>query len=367
MGVRRRLLPWALARPRVLVVDPPASRGLRWAVEDELDRRGWPFALSPADTDLLLVLGPLGPELSAAVELVWSQVPQPRHRHENHADAGIAAQLDAARASLLDTGDDVPAEHDMAGHDMAGHDMPEHDMPGHDMPEGDTAGHDMPDGHEMHHGGDVAGLPMAGTAPDRDGLELDSLQVSLGPVLPAWPTGLRLDASMQGDVLTDVELSWVEGGPSADEEHAPRPRPRPRALALDRLARFLVVAGWPQAARQARHARSGLTVAGPVDGQAEQAAVRVARRVRRSRPLAWSVAGIPSLGTRGTPPDDLEADTLRRVYGWCAVAAGEQQDDLPKSLTLEQVSTALDGSELGAARLVVAGLDPAPTRDGARG
>lgn len=45
----------------------------------------------------------------------------------------------------------------------------------------------MGGGHDVHmmHSGDVAGLPMADRAPDRDGLTFDALHVTLGPVL-AW-------------------------------------------------------------------------------------------------------------------------------------------------------------------------------------
>ena len=82
MDLRKRLVGWSLGRPRVLIVDAPGSRSLRREVEDELDRRGWPLALSPADVDLLLVLGTPGPELSAAVDLLWRQTPAPRHRRD---------------------------------------------------------------------------------------------------------------------------------------------------------------------------------------------------------------------------------------------------------------------------------------------
>ena len=63
---------WVLARPRVLLVEAPGSRDLRWATEADLERRRWPAATSPADTDLLVILGRPGPALSAAIDVLWT-------------------------------------------------------------------------------------------------------------------------------------------------------------------------------------------------------------------------------------------------------------------------------------------------------
>jgi hypothetical protein len=207
--------------------------------------------------------------------------------------------------------------------------------------------------HSGHGGMDVAGLPMAGTAADRDGLQLDVLQVSLGPVLAGWPTGLLLQGRMQGDVLGDVTLSWTdvdsgEGGPVGDSDDV-------RLLALDQLRHFLQVAGWPTAARDARRARHLLRSADRADADAgHRLAVRLARRVRRSRTLAWSVRGI---GAAEHEASGALSDVLDRVRWWCDLVAADRPaaDELP-DLPLEQVARLLDGAELAAARLVVASL-----------
>ncbi len=308
MGVRARIRRWALRRPRVLVIDTPGSQGLRWQLEAELDRRLWPPALSPADADLVLVLGRPGPELAAATEVLWSQVPQPRHRQDIGVGGDLQAQLDAALRAL--------AEHDE---------------------------------HDMHQGGDVDGLPMADTAPDRDGLRLDVLRVTLGPVLPAWPTGLLLRGSLQGDVLTGVDLSWVDTDLAVVEDAVAA---GPEALALDRLARFLLVAGWPTAAAAARRARTGLSDPdSPRVGQARRDAARVVRRIRRSRSLRWSVRGIG-------PAAPVGGDVWDHVHRWCEIAAGADcapSPVAPRSLT--DLATELEGSELAAARLILASSD----------
>lgn len=55
-------------------------------------------------------------------------------------------------------------------------------------------------------GGTPFGRPLAERAPDRDGLELDQLPVSVGPWIGALPAGLELHVKLQGDLIQDVEL-----------------------------------------------------------------------------------------------------------------------------------------------------------------
>lgn len=373
MDLSHLLRRWALARPRVLVVEEPGERALRWAAEDELDSRGWPLANSPADTDLLLVLGEPGPELAAAIDVVWQQVSQPRLLLRVRDVVHLESELDAAAGALPDAvehGEPVVAqtlpETDHSGVDHSGmdHSGTDHGDTGHEgMDHGGMdhgGGHGGMD-HHMHHGGSVAGLPMADTGPDRDGLQLDVLGVALGPVLAAWPTGLLVRVSLQGDVVVGAEASWVDGGdvtgpPDAD----------PRRVALDHIARFLLVAGWPTAAHEARRARDGLGSAAPADvSAAERAAVRLARRVSRSRSLSWSVRGVGVVDAEGGAG---RRDVLDRVRAWCAVAAGEAEA-LPE-VPVTVLGDLLVGAELAAARLTVASVaverTPAVARQGMR-
>ena len=352
MDVIARLRGWALARPRVLLVDTPGTTTLRWAIEADLDHRGWSRALAPADTDLLVVLGAPGPELASAVEVLWSQVPEPRHRVDLHPASDIGAALDEGRAALIRRagcgtgGDDRTSPASLLGKDGdAGHEGMDHG--------GGHEGMDHGGGHEgMDHGGDVAGLPMAMTGPDRDGLELDVLKVVLGPVQPGWPTGLVLRAELQGDVLTSAELSWLdaESLPGAELDL------NPQQEALDRLVRFLVVAGWPTAARDACRARDGLG-AGDPDRQvaAQRRAAAVARRVCRSRTLAWTAGGIGE-----TPLDKgRAAGVLERVRLRCDIASGQQGEE-PAVTSLGEIAALVEGTEIGSARLIVASFDLEP-------
>lgn len=347
MDLRNALVRWGIAHPRVLLVDAPGSRALRWRVEAELDRRHWPLAVSPADADLLLVLGAAGPELSAAVDLLWRQTPAPRHRQHLAVGDVPGPVLDAAAAALLDAAGD-------RGTEPPDGPWPEGRGPHSSGSAGMDHGMDAGMDHGMHHGGEVAGLEMAGTAPDRDGLELDSLRVSLGPVLPAWPTGLVLRGALQGDVLTDVAASWADGQPATTGDDAAAGT-APQCAALDSLSRFLVVAGWPTAAREARTARSGLRSPDPsVADRARRDASRLARRVQASRSLAWSVRGIGACG---------DGDVLTRVGRWCDLAAGVDATPAPGGVVaLSDLTARVEGAELASVRLVVASVDlePAP-------
>ena len=56
-------------------------------------------------------------------------------------------------------------------------------------------------------GGTPYGRPMAELGPDRDGLRLDILPVTLGPFFPRLPSGLVLSARLSGDVMTEVAVT----------------------------------------------------------------------------------------------------------------------------------------------------------------
>ncbi len=65
-------------------------------------------------------------------------------------------------------------------------------------------------------GGTPYGRPLALRAPDRDGLELDQVPVTIGPWFAGFPPGLALRVSLQGDVAQAVEVvttSVVSSGP----------------------------------------------------------------------------------------------------------------------------------------------------------
>ena len=434
MDLTGAMLRAGAARPHVLTVTMAGGTAVRLAAEQELRRRGWPAAMTPADADVLLVAGDPSPPLAGVLDETWRAMPAPRARAQAARPGEVAAALEAARAMLGDrswqqalaapaagSGRDAPQSGDDAaggrepvsqeqghhgyemgagdagetgggahhGHDMGGMDMGGMDMGGMDMGGMDMGGMDM-GGMEM-----PAGLPMAGRGADRDGLRLDQLHVPLGPVLPDWPAGLVVHLTLQGDVVqhAEVQILGPGGGGSfwgepwrraaAGEPVTTGEAARRRAAAdLDSLGRFLAVAGWEDAATVARRLRDD-TLSGAPGSRLRPAVHRFARRVARSRTLAWLTRGLGVL-----LPDDAAAaaavgpaarvagDVTARYRRWCAgltdagaalddgsplgAAGTEPLDDIRASATalLAALPRLLDGAEFAAARLIIASLDP---------
>ena len=215
------------ARPHVLIAAMPGGTAVRLAAEQELRRRGWPAAMTPADADVLLVAGDPAASFEAVLDTAWRAMPAPRARAQAGRPGQVVAALETARARLRDrsgqqalataTGHDAAQHGDGAagGHEPTVRDGGHH---GHEMGAGDAGamggvhyGHDMGDmdmgGMEM-----PGGLPMADRGADRDGLTLDQLHVPLGPVLPDWPAGLVVHLTLQGDVVQHAEAQALGRG-----------------------------------------------------------------------------------------------------------------------------------------------------------
>lgn len=208
-------------------------------------------------------------------------------------------------------------------------------------------GHDM--GGHAHHMGAPAGLAMAERGDDRDGLRLDVLHVPLGPVLNAWPAGLRVDLSLQGDVVQAADVTVVERGGGGSFWDG-----RPVARRLDSVGRLAEVAGWPAAARRAAELRDAV-----LDGRSP-GLDGFARWIGRSWALRWMTRGVgtvtPELAGRYGLP---EGDVADRLDGWLAQIDGRAVPrDEPSGAALAVLPELLDGVELGEARLIVASLDP---------
>ncbi len=343
MGLTDWLARLAVKHAHVLVVEVPGEWRTRAAVERAALARGWRLALSPADADVLAVCGEPGPQLAEAVGLVWHQLPGPRvhvvvRRHDE-----AAMRLDEAAGDLVDDArhrDDARSRPSAA--DLLG-----------DMDHGDMDHGDM----EMAPGG----IALAEGAEDRDGLEMDVLHVRLGPVLPYWPGGLVLDCTLHGDVVAEASAQVLDvelpSGPLRDGAVASPAR------RMDNLAALLALAGWDDAAAEAR------TIRDLVLDDAETAMVSdrveaLARRVRRSRVLRRSLRGVrpiraEDLRRRGLPAD-LAGDTHDRLLRLLersvrdAVAGGAEEH---AAVTPDHLPEVLRGLDLAAVRLVVASLD----------
>ncbi|MFI6084808.1 hypothetical protein ACIBBB_28230 [Streptomyces sp. NPDC051217] len=364
MGLTDFLVRAAALRPSVLVVTMPGGTPVRLAAERELRCRGWAVASTPAGAGLLLVAGPDCPVLESGPDRLWDDMPRPRVRLRVEAAAEVASLLDAGRARLGET---------ERGHSGAG----------------DPGGH--------------GGLPMAGPGEDRDGLTLDRLHVSLGPFLADWPAGLVVRVVLQGDVIQRARLGEpYESGPAGPywsrpwiQASAGEPVPvaeaaRRRAAAhLDSLGRLLAVAGWPAEAVTARRLRDDLLERAPAKAVLPRT-VRLARRVGRSRTLYRLTRGIGPLtaadaraaGVSG-PAARAGGDVPARYRQWLSDTVDDMRrlDDTttpldpvaeesprgrwdterpPSAALAGLLPRLLEGSELAAARLVVASLDPDP-------
>lgn len=377
----------AFTRPHVLLLEGLRGTVGRLSVERTTRQWGWPLAANPADADLVVTCGtvPSGP-LARVVE----QTPLPRRLLM--LDGGtddVRVPLFAARDALLDDpGDEtVPPAHEheepwpvlaSTAESSGDGDSGSHSNQG-DHDDNDHGGHGNGGGHGGHggHGEGMempAGLTMAETAPDRDGLTLDVLHMSLGPLLPWWPGGLQLDLSVQGDVVqaatvrvppsgTGVHSFWREpwdraarGQPAdAGEAHLIR-----AAAEFDSAARLLRLAGHERGAALAARRRDVLLTEPGTD----PSLAGVSRTIRRDVVLRAMLRGV-------APTAD--GDAWQRLLRWLDDAendltssrrrAGEALDpgiaphagDREALLALPHLVT---GQDLAAARLTVASLDP---------
>lgn len=416
MGLSATALRLAAAHPHALLAVAPGATAVRLEVERRLRERGWPEAAAAADADLVVVCGSPGRQLADAVERLRLQVPAPSAQVEIVAVGDVEPALERAQARLVDLTlqhrgaverhrQRERRRHEPTGHET-GHDGGDGHGNGHGGGHGADGGDGDRGGHEGHgEGAVVAGLRLASRAPDRDGLKLDRLHLPLGPVLPDWPAGLVVRTSLQGDVLQEVEAAVLDGGDRAPEPPfwsepwlraasgervgAGEAARRRAAAHLDSLGRLLTVAGWEAAAVAARRLRDDLLVG--VEARALAPRLRpFARRVRASRLLRWSLAGLGVLDRKAVIEHGVAGPALRaggdvwaRLLGWLEeteaalsevgsgeLLAGDERvegprgrvgGERPPSLALlEVLPDLLLGSELAGARLIVASLDPDP-------
>ena len=102
MGLIGVMLRAGAARPHVLIAALPGGTAVRLAAEQELRRRGWPAAMTPADADVLLVAGDSAASFQAVLDAAWRAMPAPRTRSQAGRPGEVAAALETARARLRD-------------------------------------------------------------------------------------------------------------------------------------------------------------------------------------------------------------------------------------------------------------------------
>ncbi|MBD2761872.1 hypothetical protein IEE92_04770 [Kocuria sp. cx-116] len=212
------------------------------------------------------------------------------------------------------------------------------------------------------------GIPLAQGGNDRDGLEMDVLHLSLGPVLPFWPAGMVLRCTLQGDVVVDAEATVVDGGHREVAVHGGQSGPVPAAaVRCDNVVALLTLAGAEDAASRARRARDAL-LSGDRD-DARDTVEQLHRTVQRSRLLRWSLRGVLPL-----TPSDLEHhglpdrcigdahDRLLSLVEWIRnkVSVMDEAPIEAGAVPWEMVPQWVTGVELASVRLAVASLDLDP-------
>ncbi|MGW3863743.1 hypothetical protein ACWEDZ_19945 [Streptomyces sp. NPDC005047] len=425
MDLTVRILRAALARPAVLMAVCPGATEARLRMEQELRERGWPMAAGPATANVLAVVGSPDPDDAQWAEELWAAIPAPRARIHLTTAQDVGASLDEVASALLRTppigpppmatdrahsASDPPPDHHPAADGREPHpglsesgpvaSSEPHEHPGEPAVRSAQADHGGHSGHDMEM--QIAGLPMAGRADDRDGLRLDQLHLALGPALLDWPTGLVLRLALQGDVIqrAHVEQTRVRPSPAlpfwdepwlraAAGEQVSRGQAARRLCAahLDSVGRLLAVAGWQAEARRARVARDVALAGRPADDVV--AALRqLVRRVGRSRTLRWLTVDLGELSTEAAATAGLSGPTLAaggdvwdRLTLWleeaaCSAALCDKTESLdtarlqqgprgtvggaapPSRALLDVLPRLLEGAEFAGARLIVASLDP---------
>lgn len=276
-------------------VFPLAGAGGREPVLDLRLRPELALVDTPRAADVLLVAGrlPAGPVEGLAA--IHDQIPPPRvtvrwgganpeglgfaHRVDGGEEEMVAALVGIHRRVLLG---EIPSEPPI--------------LPDRDPVEWRGVGPYGQGGKGMT-GGTPYGRPMAERAPDRDGLELDQLVVTVGPWLPIFPPGLALVVKLAGDVIREIEpgpspLSGVSRPPDVFETALTAPVPvadlemaRSRHH-LRRLAEALRVHQLGPLAFRALRLAVTLT---PGEGAAVE---DLARRIERSRLYSWVLEGV---------------------------------------------------------------------------
>jgi len=410
MGLRERLAALAVRRAHVLLVELPGQWALRASVEREVISRGWALSDSPAASDVLVVCGVPGAEMRSLIDTVWDQLPGPRVRVSVTTTGDVGDCLDEATSQLVDTARHVRDARDrpgsstplpegsdsQMGHGGTDHgDMDHGDMEHGGMDHGGTDHGDMENG-DMDHGGmdhgdmemSPGGIPLAQGGEDRDGLEMDVLHLTIGPVLRRWPAGLVLRCSLHGDVLADVEASLVDSGTRSPTEAAadvdagaPPSGFAVAARHCDDVASLLGVAGWPDGESSARRVRDLLLGADRTSPDEVVTEVHhLEKQIRRSPGLRWSLRGLGRLSVERLAadglPDHWRGDVHDRLLAKAALAREQAvrghgaASGWPRWSLAQQaaVPLLLSGLDLATARLVVAslGLDTAASREPAR-
>ena len=365
VDLNRLLAKAAATRCHVFLAQVLDGTGPRMAAEQDMARRGWVEANSPAEADILCVCGVVPEDQGDALERLWDQLPGPRARTQITRPEDASTALDGSVAELMDM--DALREREAArptDPDQGG-DMHDGGMEHGGMEHGD----DGPDMEGMDHGGmDMpmpGGIALAGEGTDRDGLNLDVLKVPLGPYLPLWPAGMVLHCELQGDVVFAATVEYAFGQARAHAMDTPDADDRSTLVHYTDLAsRLLRLAGATGSAVRVRAIRDAA-----LDGTPQDASLSGCRRdleaelsrLRRNWLLRRTLRGIGSIPAGSGRPVLDGTDVWARLLGMIEAAAAGAPAAEPEARDAAAALPGLvRGQELAVVRLIVASLDLAP-------
>lgn len=145
-------------------------------------------------------------------------------------------------------------------------------------------------------GGVPYGRPLAGRAPDRDGLELDQLPVRIGPFFPPFPGGLILDVRLQGDVIQEATIDRNPFPPGERRDAFHQALKEPTLIANLELARARHHLRWLAHSLRVHGlealGRRVLAFAPALSPTATGEVVALRRMLERTRTLSWATAGV---------------------------------------------------------------------------
>lgn len=350
MGLNNVLARIAVRRCHVLLVEGTGGTRLRMELEQEIARRGWVEASSPADADILGFCGQSVPGLDEPLKTIWQELPGPRAWVHVAPGDDVAQGLDTGATALLDHADQKKSETLRPTEPPDHHDGDEH---GRD--------HEHDDGMDMDMDMDMSpgGIPLAVEGKDRDGLHLDVLNVSLGPILPLWPAGLVLHCTLQGDMVTAARAEFLFRTDAPDPTRTPSGQHAAAVHWIDLAVRMVRLAGSSTAAQRLCTLRDRAMDDSPIEAL-HHALMRERDRFRRMPLLARSLANL------GTIPADAAGpwagtDAWGRLLGMLeaastATAPGDHGRAFPP-VEAQLVEFLASGKDLGAVRLIVASLD----------
>ena len=279
---------------------------------------------SPRHATVLLVAGVLPPSLLPALSQTHDALPRPRATVlAGEPDRAIAAAFpDAVPVSDRPLADAVLTVHRGL---MTGEVASEEPI----LPNVDPVawrgvgpyGH----GGSAMTGGHPYGRPLADRSDDlRDGLKLDTVEITLGPFLPGFPAGVQLRAGVRGDILDGASVVTNPFDAVEVDRHDPlagldRIADREVARArhhLRRVALQLRLAGLDGLALRA------LRVASATDAPAAADVGRLARAVGRTGIETWALGGVGMLDAEAVAAQGL--GVLARASG---VAEDARADD----------------------------------------